>query len=232
LDQLERTSEHVTEDAVHDLRVCLRRLSEATRNAPHTRKLRKCLRRIRRHAAAVRDRDITLRLLRHFHLPSGDPALYYLQGQRDLAAQQLRRFLQRQRLPPIPLEKGTPHDVVPLIEAFFLAGYSADDAHGLHALRIAAKRLRYALEWQAAPGAEKWLAGLRLIQRQLGDMHDALVAAELLESLPRFSPAARKLPSQFRTKAAAHQQAFANTWKRRFGKRTEQAWLTWARKGA
>ena len=84
-------------DAVHDLRVSVRRASEGLRiyrdQLPKARRLSKEIKAIRDLAAAVRDRDVTRQLLRRHRLPATDPACIYLQGQRDLAASQLQQFL-------------------------------------------------------------------------------------------------------------------------------------------
>jgi CHAD domain-containing protein len=119
-----------------------------------------------------------------------------------------------------------------LVEEFFAAGRAASatrDRHQLHQFRIAAKRLRYTIELLDPGGAALWLRRLRLVQQQLGDMNDALVAEEFLRSLPSRSPAARKLPAKLHAEAQAHIAAFQRTWQRRFGPRAERAWLTWSR---
>ncbi len=95
--QMRRTADSPGVDAVHDLRVSVRRATEGLRIfTPEARKLRKEIKAIREHAAAVRDRDVTRQLLRRHRLPATDPACVYLQGQRDLAALQLQKFLAEQ----------------------------------------------------------------------------------------------------------------------------------------
>ena len=92
--QMQKVAELPGVDAVHDLRVSVRRAAEGLRIfTPEARKLRKEIKAIREHAANVRDRDVTRQLLRRHRLPATDPACVYLQGQRDLAASQLRQFL-------------------------------------------------------------------------------------------------------------------------------------------
>ena len=93
--QMRRTAESPDIDAVHDLRVSVRRATEGIRIfKPGAGRLRKEIKAIRERAAAVRDRDVTRQLLRRHRLPATDPACVYLQGQRDLAASQLRVFLE------------------------------------------------------------------------------------------------------------------------------------------
>lgn len=99
-EEMRRTADEPTEEAVHDLRVSVRRAAEALRifesAIPRARRLRKEIKQIRERAGVVRDRDVTRRLLRRHRLPKADPALIYLQGQRDLAAEQLRQYLTEQ----------------------------------------------------------------------------------------------------------------------------------------
>lgn len=212
---MERTAADPTEDAVHDLRVAVRRLSEALRN----RKSRKQLRRIRDRAAAVRDRDVALRLLRR---PTSHPVVNYLQGQRDLAAAQLTEFLTRELRHPLelPPEQGTPRPLLSRVDAFL----DADPAQ-LHALRIAAKRLRYAIEIRDPDGAEPWLKRLRLIQRHLGDWQDLQAATGLIARHPRAGAIVRALQARgAKLEARFHQQ-----WQRHFGPRTRERLRAWAK---
>lgn len=118
-----------------------------------------------------------------------------------------------------------------LVETFFSAGRKAAasaDQEELHAFRIAAKRLRYTIEILDPAGGGIWLARLRAVQKELGDMHDAFVAEQYLRDLPSRSQAARPLPARLHKKGEAHIAAFQKSWPRRFGKKTEQAWLAWA----
>lgn len=101
--EMRRTAETADVDAVHDLRVSVRRATEALRLfCPGEKRLRKELKAIRERAAAVRDRDVTRLLLRRHRLPVSDPAMIYLTAQRDLAAEELQKFLRRQ------IQKGRP----------------------------------------------------------------------------------------------------------------------------
>ena len=119
-----------------------------------------------------------------------------------------------------------------LVEDFFAAGKKAatsKDREELHSFRIAAKRLRYTIEILDPKGAGEWLRRLRVVQQQLGAMNDAFVAGQYLRDLPSRSIQARPLPAKLRAEAHARIATFQNTWKRRFGSRTEKAWITWAR---
>jgi len=96
-EEMKRTAEDASVDAVHDLRVSVRRATEAIRIfAPGAKRLRRDIKAVRERAGAVRDRDVTRQLLRRRKLPAADPALIYLQGQRDFAAEQLRAYLKEE----------------------------------------------------------------------------------------------------------------------------------------
>jgi len=119
-----------------------------------------------------------------------------------------------------------------LVENFFTAGKKAansKDRDELHTFRIAAKRLRYTIELLDPKGGNDWLRRLRVVQEQLGNMNDAFVAEQFLRALPSRSIQARPLPAQLHAEALTHIAAFQKTWLRRFGLRTEKAWLSWAR---
>jgi CHAD domain-containing protein len=122
-----------------------------------------------------------------------------------------------------------------LVENFFAAGKKAatsTDREELHAFRIATKRLRYTIEIVDPKGARDWLQRLRAVQEHLGKMNDAFVAEQYLRDLPSRSINVRPLPAKLRADAHFHIAAFQKTWGRRFGARTEKAWLTWARAAA
>ena len=119
-----------------------------------------------------------------------------------------------------------------LVENFFRIGKKASgskDQAELHAFRIAAKRLRYTIEILDPKGGNGWLRRLKIVQEHLGQMNDAFVAERYLRNLPSRSTQARTLPSKLHAEALNHISKFQSTWQRRFGPRTEKAWLTWAR---
>ena len=120
----------------------------------------------------------------------------------------------------------------PLVENFFSIGKKASgskDQAVLHAFRNAAKRLRYTIEMLDPKGAGEWLRRLKLVQEHLGKMNDAFVAEKYLRNLPNRSMQARPLPAKLHAEALNHISKFQSTWQRRFGPRTEKAWITWAR---
>lgn len=120
----------------------------------------------------------------------------------------------------------------PIVEEFFATGEkaaSSDDGAVLHALRIATKHLRYTIEILDPKDADEWLAKLKKVQQQLGDMNDCFVAERFLRELPSRSPDARALPRLLHSEAHEHIAKFQATWHRHFGEANHQAWLDWAR---
>lgn len=93
--QLDHAAKHRDEDAIHDLRVSIRRLSESLRvfhqffPEDKVKRVRRRLRRLMDFAAVVRDRDIALQLLSGAGMPDGDLAALVRQ-ERDAAERELR----------------------------------------------------------------------------------------------------------------------------------------------
>jgi CHAD domain-containing protein len=75
----------------------------------------------------------------------------------------------------------------------------------LHALRIAAKKLRYALEWEQQIGGKAWVRERRLLeaaQEELGDWHDRLILQERIQRLRRAGDHPRSMTADFKHMAA------------------------------
>jgi CHAD domain-containing protein len=75
----------------------------------------------------------------------------------------------------------------------------------LHALRIAAKKLRYALEWEQQIGGKAWVRERRLLeaaQEELGDWHDRLILQERIHRLRRSGDHHRGMIADFKHMAA------------------------------
>lgn len=185
-------------EAVHQLRIWTRRGEAALALfkplLPHKRRrrLKKRLRRLRASAGAVRDWDIQLeRLSGEKH--SNRRMLKTLtrarrRARRDLKAAAHRamrghRFKKNSnRLVKsidaaceMPFGDFARSAITPLAGKFFAAADPSDD-NALHALRIAAKRWRYALELAASalqsPWARELYGNLSEIQDRLGALHD------------------------------------------------------------
>ena len=98
--QLKHASRHRDEDAIHDLRVSIRRLSEALRifrqffPEAKVKKVRRRLGVLMDHAAAVRDHDVTLLLLADAGESAG-PLAARLREEREAAEREMVRELRR-----------------------------------------------------------------------------------------------------------------------------------------
>ena len=88
-------------DAIHDLRVSIRRFNQAMRAfgafvpAREVKKIRRRLREIMNAAARVRDRDIALEFCAQASLPETAPLRQTVAGQRDQGQRELRNLLKR-----------------------------------------------------------------------------------------------------------------------------------------
>jgi CHAD domain-containing protein len=101
--QVERAAQSADEEAVHDLRVVIRRLSRCLRvfaqffPGNSARKLRGRLRELMEAAGAVRDLDIAIGLLKQAGLPARAPMLVRFSIERRKSARRLSSVLRRWR---------------------------------------------------------------------------------------------------------------------------------------
>jgi CHAD domain-containing protein len=75
----------------------------------------------------------------------------------------------------------------------------------LHALRIATKKLRYALEWEQQIGGKAWVRERRVLeaaQEELGEWHDRLILQERIHRLRRSGDHSRVTAGDFKHMAA------------------------------
>lgn len=121
-----------------------------------------------------------------------------------------------------------------LVEEFFNAGreaLSSDDAEQLHALRIKAKRLRYTIEILQPTEFEQRVERLKEVQKTLGEMHDAAVAAKFLRDLPALSAEAGVLPMELESESHSKIKQFHVLWREHFSSpRAAEEWIQWARR--
>jgi CHAD domain-containing protein len=99
--QASRTARLASADAVHDLRVSIRRLEQCLRligqflPAERVKKVRRKMKAVMDRASQVRDRDIALAFLREDTALSDSPLVATLLRRREQAARNLVRSLQR-----------------------------------------------------------------------------------------------------------------------------------------
>jgi CHAD domain-containing protein len=227
--EMERVARDPDVDAVHDVRVAVRRMVQAVRFSAGTegagaaKKLARRLRRVRRRAGPVRDRDVIHALLAGEGLRLADPAMAFLRGERRMAGASLSAWMRRRLQQDVcakwagalgKISAGeAKEDWEGLVRAFFAAGHAAaatGEAAALHELRIAAKRVRYTLE-MLSPKARR-LAALRALQDVLGWIQDTVVAEEYLHGLDALTSAARKALGRVRQRRAKLIGEFQEKW--------------------
>jgi CHAD domain-containing protein len=207
-------------EPVHQLRVATRRAAAALRAfgdlvpAKDRRKLRRALRRLRRAAGAARDADVFLLKLQRWGADrpvAEQPGLHLLAGlavARRRDAQATLDATEPGSLPALGRLRGGGGEALGDRAAGVLPGLFAeftdaadgdlDDPHRLHQLRIAGKRLRYALELFAGcygPDVrDRLVPAIEFVQNLLGDAQDGHVIARTLDDaladLSRFGPPA------------------------------------------
>lgn len=75
----------------------------------------------------------------------------------------------------------------------------------LHAIRIATKKLRYALEWEQQIGRRRWVRERKVLeaaQEELGEWHDRLVLQERIHRLRRSGDFPKPVASEFKRMTA------------------------------
>jgi len=99
--ELRRASRSPDPDAIHDLRVSIRRLSQCLKifsgffPARESKKVRRRLQKILDVAAEVRDRDIAMELVRKAGVSADSPVLARLADERKLAEKRMAAALKR-----------------------------------------------------------------------------------------------------------------------------------------
>jgi CHAD domain-containing protein len=210
-------------DAIHDLRVSIRRLVQACKTfgelldpAP-VKHLRRRLRKLMDLCAAVRNCDVALTLLGEAGATT-DASASRLKKMRGQAAEKLHRYLKKERPKrrPAPGARSHPKDrdwkldqslernlsrILPVLaEEFFASGTAAlsapADYHQLHQFRLQAKRFRYTLElFESFYGTEmpKGAGILKELQDRLGAINDCATTITILERDQRAVAAIGKL---------------------------------------
>ncbi|MDP8989707.1 MAG: CHAD domain-containing protein [Acidobacteriota bacterium] len=222
-------------DAIHDLRVSIRRLSQCFRifQSP-AKKVRRRVHKIMQRCGAVRNCDIALELLAECGLLAS-PSVAILQRSRERAARKLKRSLKKERRRSRAAESA-PHPfpgfqiatrLPALAEDFFQTGDAAavaDSSYAtLHRFRLRAKRFRYTLELferfygsEMATGAK----ALKGVQDLLGAINDCVTTIALLPEDPIAQAAIQELLDE-RTRL------FRNYWRSRFPPQKRAWWRRW-----
>jgi CHAD domain-containing protein len=235
-------------DAIHDLRVSIRRLRQELRvfqawfEPDQVKRIRRRLRRLMERCAAVRNCDVAIEVLREAGAESAD-TLSGLEQERRHTGEALARTLGRWRRkdrvrgwrehlqvghadsPKSPLECA--RKVLPaMMEDLFRAGGEAarpESSHReMHQFRLKAKRVRYTLELFEDVYGEKTkntMESLKGLQGKLGSINDCATTIEMIRRDRAASVAVRLL-------AEKRVLEFREYWKKHFGPRERTGWKT------
>jgi CHAD domain-containing protein len=235
---LEAAKKEPTTEAIHQLRVSMRRLRQALRafstsiDAEAHNKMDKLLRHLLRRCGAVRDCDIGRKLLHQAGFNKSSSAMRHLEQLRKVAERELIAALQDSSgeialptadSPPDHLDDPLPR----LVEEFFRSGRAAtapDASHKkMHKFRLNAKHFRYTVElfepYIEESAFTAVLAPLRQLQDRLGNLNDCVTSLELLHKHKRAAAAIEGLIPQ-------RERAFRSYWKRHFGPKREALWTS------
>jgi CHAD domain-containing protein len=233
-------------DAVHDLRVAIRRFAQAVAvfkpcfPRKESRKIRRRLKTMMALAGEVRDCDIALEILADYGETSLEPDLRARRknAERALLAT-LRQWVARQFLPQwrlvleaatgeLPVEGIAQRELHRLAKGFLREGkraaISRANAGELHKVRIAAKKLRYGLELFLGlygPAAEDAMRRIRGVQTLLGNINDCRAVRSLVSSLPGHA----KVAAALRRKQRRKTQEFRRLWAAKFSGGTARQWI-------
>jgi CHAD domain-containing protein len=240
-----RAGEDPSEEPVHDVRVAIRRWSQALRLfsdlLPHgtAKKMRREARALLDAAGAVRDYDIGADLVRKEKLREDHPLLRSWETHRDRgslavrgqvylfrAAETARKWaaiVDGAMTPREPADDVARRCLPEAAAGFFEAGRRAaqrvDSTERLHAFRLAAKRFRYTLEIFAplyGPALRQRIEQVREIQTILGNRQDAAVTAERLRPLAVVDAEIAGTLARVETRGARLQERFLRYWHQAF----------------
>lgn len=234
--QVRRTLRTPDIDAVHDLRVSIRRLMasldlfDSGLGEYGGRKIRKRIKKLLDLAGAVRDCDVAVKHAEKFSPDAADTAqlLVALQERRAQAIEPLLAGLNdrigrksivkwRAKLRAAPgngeVEKAARDILDGMFAEFMTRGRNAAKPHAsggqLHYFRLAAKSLHYALELPIAPEhAAAWMAGAKAVQKLVGEIHDC----EAVRALTKEMPGSAGLTKVLRQRQAKKRAQYRDLW--------------------
>jgi CHAD domain-containing protein len=218
--QAARTLKFAGIEAVHDLRVAVRRFRQILKvlkpwlPEEESRLLRRELKELMARAGEVRDRDIALHLLRAIDVPKNRRIVSEFHDARTACAHSLhqslhdfqlrdtgaawRRALKLVRPAKAPAASEVARDVLPdMLKDHLRRGHLAarkdTPEKKLHRFRIATKEVRYTLDLFTplyGDGVGDLGEKLKKLQTHLGSIHDCIIARDLVKDAQ--SPAGKK----------------------------------------
>ena len=247
LKKLESELRHVAHkpkdaDAIHDLRVSIRRLSRALQvfeawfERAQVKRIRGRLRKLMEHCAAVRNCDVAIEVLREARGQSPE-LIAGLEKERrrtrEVLAHKLASWHRRDRVhewrkhlrAEKPATEENAQRLLPaMIEGLFGAGGEAarpgSSHRKMHQFRLKTKRLRYTLEIFEPAYGEKTkpiMDLLKGLQEKLGAINDCATTLEMIRQNRAAAAAVRRL-------AGKREAEFRMYWKKHFGPRERARW--------
>jgi len=194
---------------IHDLRVAIRRFTQAVRvfkdllDRGRVRKMRRRLKKIMDLCGEVRNHDIAVEVLHAAGAPKsgaldrrlrkarskiGSSLSHYLSHPRLAKIKEWRDWLDAKAPPGQTVASSARRALVPLTAQFFKARAAAakpeTTADEMHRFRLIAKRLRYTLEIFGPVAGRQWeqrIEQIRGVQEHLGATNDCVVTRELID---------------------------------------------------
>ncbi len=246
-DNLRHATKHSDQgDRIHDLRVSIRRFTQALRvfkdrwDRGHYRKMRRKLRKLMDRCAAVRNCDIAVEVLDAAGVPAWRGiSRTYLRKRRSQTETDLSEQLEGWKAPGalrpwrgwlrVPAGKdksiqGRARQILrPLEQEYSKAGSRAakqgTNPEQLHELRLIAKRLRYSLEiFGDASGAgwEQKIERIREIQDLLGAINDCVTTSGLVAECGHGAEV-RRSKAPLKRLLGQRLEAFRGHWRKVYG---------------
>jgi CHAD domain-containing protein len=216
-------------EQVHNLRVAIRRFNQALAlhddDTPGFRKIHRQLKKTMALAGQVRDADVATKLVGKLK-PAGAGTLQAKLAHRRMESEEqlvaALPALARNGHFEMPSSAGQPpHDAIhDAVKRLFKRGAKAEDAKGLHRLRIAAKKLRYTLELLAPRHTR--LEQIKRLQTLLGDINDCESARRIIAE----ESGGKKLLGQLEDRESMKIREFRRYWKSDFdGDDNTRRWM-------
>jgi CHAD domain-containing protein len=240
-------------DAIHDVRVAIRRLRQcldvfsAVFPDRAAQRIDKQLAKVLDGAGELRNLDIAIELLKESRLPRSAGLIRRIRADRTKAGKEFARTLAKLddggvakkwraklskssgRDPAVMAQKILPS----LASGFFDAGQAAADPaakpKAMHKFRIRAKKFRYTLELFAplyGPALDPQLRALRTVQKHLGAINDCVATNDLLDEYRKHDETVVKdATKRLLQNAVSKTSSFRRYWHKTLGPEQKTVWV-------
>lgn len=251
--EMGNAAKHPDPDAIHDVRVAIRRLRQcldvfsSVFPARATQKIDKALAKVLDAAGELRNLDIAIELLEESRLPRTQELIRRIATDRAKAGKEFTHILAKLDDGDVAekwrakLSKSSGRDpaamaqkiLPPLASKFFDTGQSAADPaakpKAMHRFRIRTKKFRYTLELFVplyGPALDTQFRVLRTVQKHLGAINDCVATKDLLDEYKKHDGTAVKLATKrLAQRAASKTTSFQRYWHRTVGPEQKSVWI-------